>query len=162
MNDVIFIFTDGACSGNPGPGGWGAVLKSGGHEKKLSGWSSHTTNNRMELLAAIRALEAIKRPSRIVMMTDSQYLKQGITEWIHLWKKRDWKTASGKPVKNSDLWKALDALCNVHDIHWEWVRGHNGHVENEIADGLATNAIKTGLAGVLEEDPAGLPTEGLK
>ncbi len=123
------------------------------------GWSSRTTNNRMELLAAIRALETIKKPSHIIITTDSQYLKQGITEWIHLWKKRGWKTSDKKPVKNSNLWKAIDALCENHDIQWEWVKGHNGHPENEIADNLAVNAIKSGLAGALKEDLAGLLTD---
>lgn len=154
--DEILIFTDGACSGNPGPGGWGALLRAGGYEKRLSGWSSRTTNNRMELLAAIRALEALKRPSSVVITTDSQYLRQGITEWIYLWERRGWKTAAGKPVKNSDLWKALQMLCKVHKIGWKWIKGHNGHAENEIADRLATDAIKSGLAGLLKEDPAGL------
>jgi ribonuclease HI len=158
MSDIL-IFTDGACSGNPGPGGWGAVLISGGHEKRLSGWSSHTTNNRMEIIAAIRGLEALKRPSSVVITTDSQYLRQGITEWIHLWKKRGWKTTAKKPVKNSELWKILDMLCQGHNVRWEWIKGHNGHVENEIADRLATDAIKLGLTGILKEDPAGLLKE---
>ena len=140
MSD-IFIFTDGACSGNPGPGGWGAVLISGGHEKRLSGWSSQTTNNRMEILAAIRALEALKRPSSVVMTTDSQYLRKGITEWLAAWKRRGWKTADRKPVKNQDLWERLEAASRKHTVHWKWIKGHSGHPQNERADQLANLAI---------------------
>ena len=151
----VLIFTDGACSGNPGPGGWGAILKYADQEKRLSGWSNHTTNNRMELLAAIRGLEALKRPSCVVITTDSQYLRQGIMEWIKLWKKRSWKTTSKKPVKNADLWGMLDSLCERHHVRWEWVKGHNGHLENELTDSLARDAISSGLSGMLEEDLTG-------
>ncbi len=153
--EAVYIFTDGACSGNPGPGGWGAVLRYNEHEKKMSGWSSRTTNNRMELLAAIRALEALKRPCRVIMTTDSQYLRKGITEWINNWRHRGWKTAAGKPVKNKDLWESLDRLQNIHEIEWHWVKGHAGHPENELADALAREAIEKGKAGRLEEDRAG-------
>ncbi len=151
----VHIYTDGACSGNPGPGGWGAVLRYNEHEKKIYGWASETTNNRMELLAAIRALEALKRPCKVIITTDSQYLRQGITDWINNWKRRGWKTAAGKPVKNKDLWVALDKLQNIHDIEWKWVKGHAGHAENELADSLARQAIEQGKAGNLNEDVAG-------
>lgn len=154
-NQTVYIYTDGACSGNPGPGGWGALLRYKQEEKKLSGWASNTTNNRMELLAAIRALEALKRPCKVVITTDSQYLKQGITDWINNWKKRGWRTAGGKPVKNSDLWKWLDRLQDIHDIEWRWVKGHAGHEENELADSLARTAIEQGRSGRLDEDVAG-------
>jgi ribonuclease HI len=135
------IYTDGACRGNPGPGGWGAVLRHKGHEKILFGAEGLSTNNRMELMAAIRALESLKRPCRVRLTTDSQYLQKGITEWLPNWKKRDWKTASRKPVKNVDLWQRLDAAVAGHDIRWEWVRGHSGHPRNEQADALANQAI---------------------
>ncbi len=151
----VEIFTDGACSGNPGPGGWGAVLRYGAHERHLSGFSPHTTNNRMELLAAIRALEALKRPCRVVLTTDSSYLRNGITQWIHGWIKRGWKKADGKPVLNADLWKRLYELSRKHQITWHWVKGHSGHEENEMADRLATTAIKEGLAGRMSPDPLG-------
>lgn len=141
MNDTIEIYTDGACRGNPGPGGWGALLRSSGHEKKLSGAESLTTNNRMELTAAIKALEVLRRPSRVQLTTDSTYVRDGITRWLPNWKKRGWKTASGQPVKNQDLWISLDAACQRHQITWKWVRGHTGHPENELADRLANNAI---------------------
>ena len=154
---VVEIFTDGACSGNPGPGGWGALLRYGSHEKRLQGFSPRTTNNRMELLAAIRALEALKRPCRVILTTDSAYLKNGITSWIHNWKKRGWKGAGGKPVKNVDLWRLLDKLTKRHHVEWRWVRGHSGHDENEIVDKLATSAIKKGQEGLLEPDPMGEP-----
>lgn len=140
MNDVD-IYTDGACSGNPGPGGWGAILRTGSHEKELFGGEARTTNNRMELLAVIRALEALKRPVRARVHTDSQYVQKGISEWIHSWKKRGWKTAGKEPVKNADLWLELDRLAGQHDIQWIWVRGHAGHVENERADALARKGI---------------------
>ena len=139
----VLIYTDGACSGNPGPGGWGAVLISGGHERELSGAEPMTTNNRMELMAAIKALEALKRPCRVELHTDSQYLRQGITEWMPSWKARGWLTADKKPVKNEDLWKQLDAARAHHEVSWRWVKGHSGHPLNERADGLARAAIKT-------------------
>jgi ribonuclease HI len=135
------IFTDGACRGNPGPGGWGVLLRHNGHEKKLYGAEAETTNNRMELMAAIQALESLKRPCRVRLTTDSQYVQKGILEWMSGWKRRGWKTAAKKPVKNVDLWKRLDAATNGHDIQWDWVRGHTGHPENELADELANKAI---------------------
>ena len=141
MNDPIEIFTDGACRGNPGPGGWGAVLRWGGREKLLSGGSSDTTNNRMELTAAIEALEALRRPCRVRLSTDSTYLKNGITRWIPAWKRRDWKTADRKPVKNVDLWRRLERAASPHAVEWVWVRGHSGHEGNERADALARSAI---------------------
>jgi ribonuclease HI len=138
---VVDIFTDGACSGNPGPGGWGAILRWRGHEKELAGGERATTNNRMELLAAIRGLEAIKRPARVRLHTDSQYVRNGITQWIKSWKARGWKTADKKPVANVDLWKELEAAAARHEVTWHWVRGHSGHPENERADALARGAI---------------------
>jgi ribonuclease HI len=141
MNEPIDIYTDGACKGNPGPGGWGALLKWGPHEKELFGGEALTTNNRMELLAVIEALRALKRPSRVVIHTDSQYVQKGITEWIRNWKLRGWKTADRKPVKNEDLWRTLDGLLAGHEISWRWVRGHSGHPENERADGLANRGV---------------------
>jgi ribonuclease HI len=140
MSQVI-IYTDGACRGNPGPGGWGAVLLSGEHRKELKGADSTTTNNRMELTAAIEALAALKRRCPVKLYTDSQYVRQGITEWIHNWKKRDWRTSDRKPVKNVDLWQALDAQIARHDVEWHWVKGHSGVPENERADQLANEAI---------------------
>ena len=137
----VIIHTDGACSGNPGPGGWGAILTSGEHEKELRGGDAHTTNNRMELMAAIAALEALKRPSTVEMHTDSKYVQDGISKWIHGWKKKGWKTADKKPVKNEDLWRILDDEMARHEIHWVWVAGHSGHPENERADQLARSAI---------------------
>lgn len=141
MSDVTEIFTDGACRGNPGPGGWGALMRYQGKEKSLYGAEQHTTNNRMELMAAIKSLQALKGSCRVSLTTDSQYVRKGITEWITNWKKRGWKTAAKKPVKNDDLWRELDAACAVHEIEWHWVRGHTGHRENEIADMLANQAI---------------------
>ena len=138
----IAIWTDGACSGNPGPGGWGAVLIAGEHEKDLKGGEADTTNNRMELSAAIAALEALKRPSAVDIHTDSQYLRGGITGWLKGWKKNGWKTSDRKPVKNVDLWQRLDALAVQHDINWHWVRGHAGTEENERADELAREGMK--------------------
>lgn len=138
----VTIFTDGACSGNPGPGGWAAILRYGDTEKELSGGEPLTTNNRMELTAAIEALSALRRPLRVDLHTDSQYLRLGITGWIHRWKKNGWKTAERKPVKNAELWQALDALTARHDVNWRWVRGHAGHPENERADALARQAMK--------------------
>ena len=139
---VVEIFTDGACSGNPGPGGWGAVLRWNAHERELKGFANPTTNNRMEMMAAIAALEALKRPSRVHIHTDSQYLRDGITRFIHPWKTRGWKTADKKPVKNIDLWQRLDAAAKPHQVEWFWVRGHSGHVENERADALARSGIE--------------------
>ena len=141
MSAETLIYTDGACRGNPGPGGWGAILRYNGHEKTLYGAEPMTTNNRMELMAAIQALESLKRPCRVRITTDSQYVQKGITEWLANWKKRGWRTAAKKPVKNVDLWKRLDAAVAAHDVHWEWVRGHSGHPENELADTLANQAI---------------------
>ena len=138
----VEIFTDGACSGNPGPGGWGAILRSGAHEKELSGGEAETTNNRMELMAAIAALEALKKPSCVELTTDSNYLRDGITKWIHGWKRNGWKSAAKKPVKNQDLWMRLDQAVGDHEITWHWVKGHAGHPENERADQLATAAIE--------------------
>jgi ribonuclease HI len=139
---LVEIFTDGACSGNPGPGGWGAVLRYGEVEKEMNGGEPATTNNRMELMAAIMAIEAVKRPCEIHLHTDSEYLRQGITTWIHSWKARGWKTADKKPVKNVDLWQRLERAIETHDVHWHWVKGHSGHVENERADELARLAIR--------------------
>ncbi len=136
----VEIFTDGACKGNPGPGGWGAVIRSGGHEKELSGGEAQTTNNRMELMAAIGALRALKRPCKITLSTDSIYVRDGITKWIHGWQRNGWRTADKKPVKNADLWQALLAASGPHTISWEWVKGHAGHPENERADQLACDA----------------------
>ena len=141
--NTIVIHTDGACSGNPGPGGWGAILHWKGHEKELSGAEAETTNNRMELTAAIAALEALKRRSKVRLVTDSTYVRDGVTKWIHGWKRNGWKTAAKKPVKNDDLWKRLDAIASKHDVSWEWVKGHAGHPENERADQLAREAIST-------------------
>src|SRR5437870_11984667 len=137
----VEIFTDGACSGNPGPGGWGAVLRYGAAEKDLSGGEAATTNNRMELMAAIRGLEALKRPCRVKLYTDSQYLRDGISRWLTAWKARGWKTAAKKPAKNLDLWQRLEAAAAPHEVEWHWVRGHSGHPENERADALARGAI---------------------
>lgn len=144
--DKVAIFTDGACRGNPGPGGWGALLRHGGHEKELYGAERETTNNRMELMAAIVALESLKRPCEVVLTTDSEYLRKGITEWLTNWKRRGWKTADKKPVKNQDLWQRLEAATHKHKIHWRWVKGHSGHDENERVDGLANRAIDEMLA----------------
>jgi ribonuclease HI len=135
------VHTDGACSGNPGPGGWGAILASGNHEKELKGGEAHTTNNRMELMGAISALEALKVPATVDLHTDSQYVQQGISQWIHGWKRNGWRTADKKPVKNTDLWQRLDAAMQRHDVRWHWVKGHAGHVINERADALARAAI---------------------
>lgn len=137
----VVIFTDGACSGNPGPGGWGAILMAGAHRKELNGGEAETTNNRMELLAAITALEALKKPSKVVLWTDSNYVKDGISKWIHGWKRNGWKTADKKPVKNAELWQRLDAARFKHEIDWRWVKGHNGHAENERADELAREGM---------------------
>jgi ribonuclease HI len=138
----VVIYTDGACSGNPGPGGWGAVLISGHHRKEICGGEAWTTNNRMELMAAIAALDSLKKPSRVDLHTDSQYVKDGINSWIHGWKQKGWKTAAKKPVKNVELWQQLDQARLRHEVHWHWVRGHAGHTENERADELAREGIK--------------------
>lgn len=137
----VEIFTDGACRGNPGPGGWGALLRYQGKEHNLFGGELQTTNNRMELMAAIEALRALKRPCDVVLTTDSQYVRQGITEWMVNWKKRGWKTAAKQPVKNADLWQQLDAAAQQHKVDWRWVKGHSGHRENDIADALANRGI---------------------
>ena len=139
---VVEIFTDGACSGNPGPGGWGAILRYGSSEKELSGGEPETTNNRMEMLAAIHALEALTRPMTVALYTDSNYLRDGITKWIHQWKANGWRTAARKPVKNQDLWERLDIAMKRHRVEWHWVRGHDGHPENERADKLARDAVR--------------------
>ena len=141
MSAEAEIYTDGACRGNPGRGGWGAVLRYKGHEKTLYGAEPLTTNNRMELMAAICALESLKRPCRVRLTTDSQYVQKGITEWMANWKRNGWKTAAKKPVKNADLWQRLDTAISGHQIQWEWVKGHSGHPENELADELANKAI---------------------
>jgi ribonuclease HI len=138
----IDIYTDGACSGNPGPGGWGAILRYGTVEKELSGSADPTTNNRMELMAAIAGLEALKRPCHVRIHTDSQYLRDGITRFIHAWKKNGWKTADKKPVKNIDLWQRLEAAMKPHQVQWFWVKGHAGHPENERADALARAGVE--------------------
>ncbi len=137
----VDIYTDGACSGNPGPGGWAAILRSGAHERELSGGECATTNNRMELMAVIRALEALKKPSEAVIHTDSRYVMDGATKWLKRWKANGWKTADKKPVKNSELWRALDDASARHSLSWRWVQGHSGHAENERADALARAAI---------------------
>ena len=142
MADLVEIFTDGACKGNPGPGGWGAVLRYKGVEKQLFGGEADTTNNRMELLAVINALRSLKRHCRVRITTDSQYVKNGITEWMPNWKRRGWKTADKKPVKNQDLWQDLDAEVAKQDVEWAWVRGHSGHPENELADELANRGVE--------------------
>lgn len=147
MTPDVVIYTDGACSGNPGPGGWGAVMMSGPHERDLWGGEALTTNNRMELFAAIAALEALKRPCKVDLHTDSQYLRQGITEWISGWKARGWRTASKAPVKNDDLWKRLDAARARHDVSWRWVKGHAGHPLNERADELARRGCEENRPG---------------
>lgn len=139
--DIVEIYTDGACKGNPGPGGWGVLLRYGEHEKTLMGAELQTTNNRMELMAAIQGLEALKRPAKVCLTTDSQYVKNGINQWIKNWKKNGWKTAAKKPVKNVDLWQRLDDALKQHDVEWQWVKGHSGHAENERADELANEAI---------------------
>ena len=139
---IVEIYTDGACSGNPGPGGWAALLRYGDTEKELSGGESGTTNNRMELMAAIRALEAMKRPVSVRLFTDSRYVMDGITQWMDGWQRRGWKTAAGKPVKNADLWERLNAALAPHQVEWQWVKGHAGHEENERVDSLARAALE--------------------
>jgi ribonuclease HI len=145
MTEVV-IYTDGACKGNPGPGGWGAVLQAGGHEKEMWGGEKLTTNNRMELTAVIEALASLKRRCSIDLYTDSEYVRNGITSWIHGWKARGWRTADKKPVKNVELWQRLEALAAGHDVRWHWVRGHSGHPGNERADQLANRGVEDALA----------------
>lgn len=147
MTGVVDIFSDGACSGNPGPGGWGAVLRYNGREKEMFGFDAATTNNRMELTAVIEALRSLKRPVAVRVHTDSQYVQKGITEWIHGWKRRGWKTAGKEPVKNEDLWRVLDELVAARKIEWFWVKGHAGHPENERADALARRGIELRRGG---------------
>ncbi len=143
---TVEIYSDGACRGNPGPGGWGTLLRWNGREKALYGGEPETTNNRMELMAAIRGLETLKQPCRVILTTDSEYLRKGITEWLPNWKQRGWKTANRKPVKNVDLWQALDAAVQRHEVDWRWVKGHSGHADNETADQLANQGIDEMLA----------------
>lgn len=143
----VEIFTDGACSGNPGPGGWGVILRYGDREKELYGGEAQTTNNRMELMAAIMALEALTRPVHATITTDSEYVKNGITRWMNGWKARGWMTASRQPVKNQELWQRLDAAAQPHDLDWRWVRGHTGHPENERADELARRGLRESVSG---------------
>jgi ribonuclease HI len=147
LDSRVEIYTDGACRGNPGPGGWGALLRYRGHEKSIYGAEPNTTNNRMELMAAIRGLEALTRASRVSLTTDSQYLKKGICEWLPRWKARGWRTAGRTAVKNVDLWRRLEEAAARHDVRWHWVRGHQGHAGNEQADALANRAINEMLAG---------------
>lgn len=141
MPKKVEIFTDGACRGNPGPGGWGALLRYESHLRELCGAEDHTTNNRMELTAPIKALESLKRRCHVEVTTDSTYVRNGITQWIHQWKRNGWRTANKKPVKNADLWQELDQLVQQHDIEWHWIKGHSGHPENDTADELANRAI---------------------
>lgn len=138
----VEIFTDGACKGNPGPGGWGVVLRYKGQTKTLKGAEADTTNNRMELTAALEGLKSLKRPCKVALTTDSEYVRKGITEWIHGWKQKGWRTSSKQPVKNADLWQALDEAARQHDVQWHWVKGHSGHPENELCDQLANEAIE--------------------
>lgn len=145
--DIIDIYTDGACSGNPGPGGWGAMLRRGDLEKEICGGEADTTNNRMEITAAIRALQSLKRPAHVRLHTDSVYLRDGITKWIHKWKSNGWKTAARKPVKNVDLWQELESALGTHKIEWHWVKGHDGHPENERADELARRGLEDVRSG---------------
>ena len=145
ITKLVEIYTDGACRGNPGPGGWGALLKYQNSEKKINGSAANTTNNRMELTAAIEALKIIKQPCKIKLTTDSQYVKKGITEWLNKWKTKNWLNSKKEPVKNADLWKELDLVTQKHQISWHWVKGHSGHRENEIADQLANLAIESML-----------------
>ncbi len=145
MSSKVHVWTDGACLGNPGPGGWGALLRWNGTERELSGGEAETTNNRMELMAAIQALETLKRPCEVILTTDSQYVRKGITEWMTNWKRNGWRTASKKPVKNAELWQRLDRARERHRVQWDWVKGHSGHPENERADELASNAARSQL-----------------
>jgi ribonuclease HI len=143
--EVVEIYADGACKGNPGPGGWGVLLRAGGREKEMHGGEAQTTNNRMELTAVIEGLLALKEPSEVRVYTDSQYVQKGISEWIHNWKRRSWRTADKKPVKNEDLWRRLDEVAGRHRVQWFWVKGHAGHPENERADALANKGIEVGV-----------------
>ena len=145
MSDRVELFTDGGCRGNPGPGGWGAVLRFADREKELFGGEEATTNNRMELTAVIRGLQALKRPCAVDVTTDSQYVKNGITQWIHNWKRNGWRTAARKPVKNDDLWRLLDEVVAQHEVRWHWVKGHAGHPGNELADALANRGLEETL-----------------
>jgi ribonuclease HI len=144
MTDAVEVYADGACKGNPGPGGWGVILRAGGQEKELFGGEPQTTNNRMELTAVIEGLSALTRRSTVSVYTDSQYVQKGISEWIHSWKRRGWMTADKKPVKNEDLWRKLDEVARAHEVSWHWVKGHAGHPENERADALANRGIPLG------------------
>lgn len=147
----VEIFTDGACRGNPGPGAWAALLRWKGSEREMAGYEPMTTNNRMELMAPIQALESLKRPCRVRITTDSQYVRNGMTQWIHNWKRRGWHTADKKPVKNQDLWERLDALAQAHQVEWHWVKGHGGHVENERVDQLANDALDAAKRNVADQ-----------
>ena len=153
---VVEIYADGACKGNPGPGGWGVLLRIGGREQEMCGGEAQTTNNRMELMAVIEGLLALARHSKVRVYTDSQYVQKGISEWIHSWKRRGWRTADKKPVKNEDLWRRLDEVARMHDVEWHWVRGHAGHPENERADALANK----GIPQEVDTRPAGAPDGG--
>ncbi|CCV03659.1 Ribonuclease H [Mesorhizobium metallidurans STM 2683] len=159
MNKHVEIFTDGACSGNPGPGGWGAILRFNGKTKELSGGEAETTNNRMELLAAISALNALKEPCEVDLHTDSKYVMDGISKWIHGWKKNGWKTADKKPVKNGELWQALDEANRRHKVTWNWVKGHAGHAENERADELAREGMAPFKPRLARPAPAATPAK---
>lgn len=145
MEKTVYLFTDGACKGNPGAGGWGVLLRYGGHEKELFGGEAQTTNNRMELTAVLSGLKTLNRPCDVVICTDSQYVKNGMESWIHNWKKNGWKTAGRQPVKNADLWQQLDEQVARHRVRWQWVKGHAGHVENERADALANRGVEQAL-----------------
>jgi ribonuclease H len=147
MEKTVYLFTDGACKGNPGAGGWGALLRYGGHEKELFGGEAQTTNNRMELTAVLSGLKTLNRPCDVVICTDSQYVKNGMESWIHNWKKNGWKTAGRQPVKNADLWQQLDEQVARHRVRWQWVKGHAGHAENERADALANRGVEQALRG---------------
>ena len=155
MTDMVDVYTDGACSGNPGPGGWGALLRSGGNEQEMLGYSPNTTNNRMELLAAIRALESMESAGTVRITTDSKYVMDGITKWIHGWKRNGWRTAAKKPVKNADLWRLLETQVSRHKVTWAWVKGHDNHPENERADELARRGITDGQSRRIPVDPDG-------
>ena len=146
MDKTVYLYTDGSCKGNPGPGGWGVLMRYGSHEKELFGGEAQTTNNRMELSAVIEGLAALTRPCRVVICTDSQYVKNGMEKWIHGWKRNGWKTAAKQPVKNAELWQRLDSLAAQHQIEWQWVRGHTGHPENERADELANRGAAQAAA----------------
>jgi ribonuclease HI len=158
MSATVEAFTDGACLGNPGPGGWGALLRYGGRERELSGSDPATTNNRMELMAAIQALEALSRPCAVDLYTDSRYVEQGIREWVPRWRSNGWRTADRKPVKNQDLWERLSSAAARHTVTWHWVRGHDGHVENERVDVLARNAaLSVGSTDAIPHQGEGMP-----